>query len=61
VLLSLSLNAIHDRLTEGRIHPVSVWVPIAMFVLFNVATLVVQPSAAWIRFAEWLVGMKQPG
>ena len=30
-------GAVHDRLSRGRIHPVSLWVPIALFVWANVA------------------------
>jgi hypothetical protein len=54
-LICLSFSAIHDRLTEGRIHPVSLWGAVVIFlwnVLFNLAIV---PSAPWDRFARWLV------
>ena len=51
----LSFSAIYDRASEGRIHPVSLWVGILVFVgsaLFNV---VIVPSSAWHQFALWLI------
>jgi hypothetical protein len=48
--------AVHDRLTRRRIHPVSLWVPIALLVWANFRAVVVNPSPAWRRFAAWLVG-----
>jgi uncharacterized membrane protein len=38
-----------------RIHPVSLWVPIAVFVLQNVFNFLIVPSAAWSGFAAWLI------
>jgi uncharacterized membrane protein YozB (DUF420 family) len=55
LLVFLSLSAIHDRLSEGRVHPVSVWGALLVFVwnaLFNVAIV---PSAPWREFATWLI------
>ena len=46
-VLLLSVSAIHDRLTERRVHPVSVWVPIVLFFWFGVWVSVVGPSPAW--------------
>lgn len=46
--------AVHDRLTRGRIHPVSLWVAIALFAWANLRAAVVGPSPAWRRFAGWL-------
>lgn len=46
-VLLLSVSAIHDRLTERRVHPVSVWVPILLFFWFGVWVSVVGPSPAW--------------
>ena len=48
--------AIHDRLTRGRIHPVSLWVPIALFLYANLRAALINPSPAWRQFAAWLVG-----
>jgi hypothetical protein len=55
LLIFLSLSAIHDRLSEGRVHPVSVWGALLVVVwnaLFNVAIV---PSAPWREFATWLI------
>jgi hypothetical protein len=54
-LFFLSLSALHDKIAEGRIHPVSIWVPILLTVsgvLFNFAVL---PTAWWRQFAERLI------
>jgi hypothetical protein len=51
----LAVLPIHDRLTRGRIHPVSLWGAILIFVLFTVNFVVVAPTPAWQNFAEWLV------
>lgn len=51
----VSLSAIHDGVSEGRIHPVSVWIPILWFAWRIFAFRVVQPSAAWHEFAAWLI------
>lgn len=43
------------RRVMRRIHPVSLWVPIAVFVLQNVFNFLIVPSAAWSGFAAWLI------
>ena len=48
-------GAVHDRLSLGRIHPVFLWVPIALFVWGNVRAAVIGPSNAWHRWAAWLI------
>ena len=48
--------AVHDRLTRGRIHPVSLWTAIALLVWANLRAIVIGPSPAWRAFAAWLVG-----
>jgi hypothetical protein len=53
VLLYFS-HAIHDRLTRGRIHPISLWVPIALFLWGNLRAALVNPSDPWRKFAAWL-------
>jgi uncharacterized membrane protein YozB (DUF420 family) len=50
-----SLSAIYDRVSEGRIHPVSLWVPIPWLALRVVEVRVVQPSAMGQEFAAWLI------
>ena len=51
----LSVLPIHDRLTRGRIHPVSLWGAILVLLSFNVWFVGVAPTLAWQHFAEWLV------
>lgn len=51
----LSVSAIHDRLTERRVHPVSLWAPILLFVWFAVWVSVVGPSPAWQGLAARLI------
>lgn len=48
-------SAVHDRLTEGRIHPVSLWGAIALLVWAQGRAALVGPSDAWHRFAAWLI------
>jgi hypothetical protein len=59
ILLPLALlyfsSAIYDRVAHGRIHPVSLWGGLALFAFANVRAAVIGPSAAWHRFAQWLV------
>jgi hypothetical protein len=54
-LLLLSASAIHDWFSQRRIHPVSLWVPILLFVWQIALGLVIFPSAAWHKFAAWLI------
>jgi uncharacterized membrane protein YozB (DUF420 family) len=55
LILLYSAHAVYDRITRGRIHPVSLWVAVALFVWANVRAAVIGPSAAWREFAAWLV------
>jgi len=59
ILLPLGIlyfsSAFYDRLAHGRIHPVSLWGGLALFAFANVRAVVIGPSAAWHRFAQWLV------
>ena len=54
-VLIYSVVAIHDKISEGRIHPVSVWVPVLVLVGQTVLSVVVPQSAAGYRVAAWLV------
>jgi hypothetical protein len=54
-ILLLSVNAIYDKVSQGRIHPVSVWVPIMVIVEQVVLLPAVFSSAAWHEIAEWLI------
>jgi hypothetical protein len=48
-------SAIHDRLALGRIHPVSKWVGLSLLVWAMLRGSVLGPSAAWHKFAGWLI------
>jgi hypothetical protein len=52
----LSASAVYDKLTLGKIHPVSLWGAIALFVYANLRAGLIGPSAAWHSLAGWLVG-----
>lgn len=51
----LSAGAINDRIKLRRIHPVSLWIALAMFLLDNVCFAIVMPSGVWHTFAAWLI------
>jgi hypothetical protein len=53
--LFLALSAIHDRVSHGRIHPVSLWGAILVFVSGSVFFVVIRESAVWREFAAWLI------
>jgi hypothetical protein len=53
--LFLFASAVYDRVSLGRVHPVSLWVAAASFVWFLLLNIVIGPSAAWHQFAGWLV------
>jgi hypothetical protein len=48
-------SAVHDRISLGHMHPVSVWVAILLFVWQFVLNVVIGPSAAWHQLARWLI------
>lgn len=48
-------GAVYDRLSRGRIHPVSLWVPLTFLVWDNVLAVVIGPSEAWRNFTAWLI------
>ena len=54
-IVFLSASAVHDRISEGRIHPVSLWTPVIVFVWMLVVNAAIVPSAAWSEFAAWVV------
>ena len=54
IAISLALSAVYDRIFLGRIHPLSLWLAISIFVIDNVSAAVA-PSTAWQRIAGWLV------
>jgi uncharacterized membrane protein YozB (DUF420 family) len=51
----LFAGALHDRLSQGRIQPISLWVALGLFVWANLRAVVIGPSDAWHNFAEWLI------
>jgi hypothetical protein len=54
-LLFLFASAAYDRISLGRMHPVSLWGAVAIFVWESLLNIVIGPSAAWHHFARWLV------
>ena len=54
-IVVLSLSAIYDRMSQGRIHPVSLWGAILVFAWQAVFFTVIQPSSAWRDFAARLI------
>jgi len=54
-LFFVSLIAAHERATEGRVHPVTLWLGILVVVMERVLTLVVQRTEGWRSFAQWLI------
>lgn len=53
--LLLFAGAVHDKVTTGRAHPISMWVPLAIIVVM-LSTFAVSQSAPWHEFAAWLAG-----
>lgn len=51
----VSLIAAYDRVTEGRVPPMTLWLGILVVVMERVVTLVVQRTEAWQSFARSLV------
>ena len=54
-LAFLFAGAVHDRLSRGRIHAVSLWVALAVFAWSNLRAVVIGPSEAWRDLATWLI------
>lgn len=55
-LIVLSTSAIYDRASQGRIHPLSLCVPVLLVAWQIVVNAVIVPSATWRRFAAWVIG-----
>jgi hypothetical protein len=49
------IPAVHDKLTRGRIHPASIWIPLLSIVGFVVLNAVVAPSALGITVGSRLL------
>lgn len=56
MILLLFASAAYDKLTLGKIHPVSLWGAIGLLVYNNLRAVAIGPGAAWHSFAGWLVG-----
>jgi len=52
----LAPSAIHDKVVDGRIHPVSIWVPIAALAVQIAFFAVIAATPLWGAIAKWLVG-----
>lgn len=51
----LFAGAIHDKLSRGRIHPVSLWGALAVWLWSNIRAGVIGQSDLWREFAGWLI------
>jgi hypothetical protein len=47
--------AVHDKVSDGRVHPISLWVPVLLIIETFGLIAVVMPSEGWRRLALWLV------
>jgi hypothetical protein len=52
--LFLLAGVARDYLVDKRIHPLTAWLAIGMFVSFPLQGAVIGPSAAWHHFSAWL-------
>jgi hypothetical protein len=55
IALFLFASAVYDRVSLGRMHPVSLWGPVIIFVSDILRNIVIGPSAAWHHIAQWVV------
>ena len=55
IIVSLVASGIRDLATFRRVHPVSLWVALIMFVLDNLCATLIGHSATWLRIADRLV------
>ena len=53
--LLLFASAAHDRVSLGRLHPISLWGAVSIMVWFLLLNVVIGPSTAWHHFAQGLV------
>ena len=51
----MSVSAIYDRVSTGRIHPVSLWAPILLLAWQVVLLSLVLPSVAWSELSTWVI------
>jgi len=50
----LLAGAVHDRLYLGRMHPISLWGALVVWVWSNLRAAAIGPSDLWRDFATWL-------
>jgi uncharacterized membrane protein YozB (DUF420 family) len=55
LVVFLAIGPIYDRISDGRIHPVSLWGGLSLFVWTTAFNAAILPSAAWRQFAHWLI------
>ena len=55
IFLSLAASAVYDLAAFRRVHPVSLWIGLAMFILDNLSATVIGHSGLWLRLAQRLV------
>lgn len=59
VLVPLSIllfaPAVHDRWSQGRMHPVSLWGAVGLLVWANLRAAVIGPSTWWRDFTDWMI------
>lgn len=53
--LFLAASGLRDLAVSRRVHPISIWIPLAIFVIENICFLAVFPNPAWRRFAASLI------
>jgi hypothetical protein len=49
------IPAVHDKLTRGRIHPASIWIPLLIIVWSAVLNGVLAPSELGFNVGSWLL------
>ena len=54
-LLFVSLIAVRERVADGRIHPMTLWLGMLVVGMERALTLVIQRAAGFRAFAQWLV------
>ena len=55
LFILLFARAIYEHFSLGKVHPISLWVALALFIWANLRAVVIGPSHAWHNFAEWLI------
>ncbi|MEQ7874004.1 hypothetical protein ABDK56_08355 [Sphingomonas sp. ASV193] len=53
--ICLAPSAIHDKLTSGRVQPLSIWAPVAVFVTQVIFFVVVAPTPWWGSVSRELI------